>query len=316
MDANDEEAEWQFHDKPGQTHREDLIGWEAENRSGVKGRLLEVVHGYKDNDKGKPRTLIVFEWRLVPGVNGDRIRKVKITAAFQAIGTRFGVPPGGKIDDWDPVPIDWVPNETILSHFAKFSVTEVVDTEVGMQAGHPPYIGVTGKRNTGSTQTVERIDYRYITGTPTYVRKNMGTRNGMQWEFMENVSLKSGVQYEVRTAVLLRRKPYDFDKFNVTVVAEANMSRPGLLVDKVLRALKILSNDGPAAFNPNVLPGSSKGEEGDDDVAARATKRNWKNLDKLDLEEVLVKDWGAASLEELSKTDAPSIEGADKTAQS
>jgi hypothetical protein len=314
-DANEEDAQLQFHDLPGQTHREDLIGWEAENRSGVKGRLVEVVHGYK-GDKSRPRTLIVFEWRLVPGAGADRIKNVKIIAAFQATGTRFGVPKGGSIADWDPVPIQWVPDKTILGHFAQASVTEDESTELSGKAGYAEYIGVKGKRKTGSTLKVERVDYRYITGGPAYIGKNAGTRNGMKWELSENAALKSGVQYEVRTAVLLRRKPYDFGKFNVTVVAEANQSRPGHVVGKLLRALRILPTDGPAAFDPMVLPGSSKGEAGDDDVAARATHRDWENLDNLNLNDVWIEDWGVASAEDLPKTGATSTEGKDETAPS
>ncbi|KAF2248071.1 hypothetical protein BU26DRAFT_519832 [Trematosphaeria pertusa] len=295
--ANEEEAEWQLHDRPGQTHREDLIGWEAKDCSGVKGRLVEVVHGYKDKDKRKPRTLVVFEWRLVPGAGDNRIKNVKIIVDFRAIGLRDGVRPGNSVADYDPVPIQWAPDKTILSHFSQAPVTEAVNTEYGGQAGYNPYLALTGKRNTGSSQTVERINYRYITGGPTYVGKNSGTRNAMKWELSENAQLKSGVQYEARTAVLLRRQPLDFGKFNVTTVAEANHS----LTARLLRALPIRPKDGPAAFDPTVLPGSSKGEAGDDDVAARATTRDWQNLDKLNLEDVLIKDWGVSSAEELAK---------------
>lgn len=295
--ANEEEAEFRFHDKPGQTHREDLIGWEVKKRSGVKGRLVEVVHGYKDNDKGKPRTLIVFEWRLVPGMGDDRIRNVEIVVAFCAIGTRDGVKPGGNLDDFDPVPIKWSPKDVVLSHFSQAPVTETVNAEVGAQAGYSSYFSLTGKRNTGTAQTVERINYRFFAGSPTYVGKSCGTRNAMKWELAENAQLKSGVQYEVRTAVLLRRRRYDFGKFNVVIVAEANGSK----TSRLLRALKIRPSDGPAAFDPKVLPGSSNGEAEDDDVAARATTRDWQNLNDLDLEGVLIRDWGVGSAEELAK---------------
>lgn len=295
--ANEEEADFQFHDKPGQTHREDLTGWEAKKRSGVKGRLLEVVHGYKDNDEGKPRTLVVFEWLLIPGVGDDRIQNVEILVAFQAIGERDGVKPGASLADYDPVPIQWAPDKVIMSHFSKAPVTESAGNEYGVEAGYSPYFNLTGKRNTGTSQTVERINYRYITGGPTYVDKNSGTRNAMKWEVSENAQLKSGVQYEVRTAVLLRRPPYDFGKFNLTILAEANGSR----TSRLLRALRIRPTDGPAAFDPTVTPGSSKGEAGDDDIAARSTMRDWKDLDHLDLKKVLVKDWGVDSAEEWAK---------------
>jgi hypothetical protein len=277
----------------------------------VKGRLVEVVHGYKDNDEDKPRTLIVFEWRLVPGNNVERIRNVKVVVAFKAIGTRDGVRPGGSLEDWDPVPIDWAPKNTVLSHFSQAAVEETASTELGAQAGYESYISLSGKRTDGSKQTVERIGYRYITGGPLFVGKNSGTQNAMEWQFAENLQLKSGVQYEVRTAVLLRRSEDDFGKFSVSVVAEANFTRLGHVLGKMCRALRLQPTDGPAAFDPKVLPGSSKGEAGDDDVAARPTKRDWRNLSGLNLEKELLKDWGVASADALPKTEAKPAEAGD-----
>ncbi|KAI8274113.1 hypothetical protein K4K60_010028 [Colletotrichum sp. SAR11_57] len=299
--VNEEEAEWRFHDRPGQTHREDLVGWEATNRSGVKGRLVEVVHGYKAGSKKTPRTLVVFEWRLLPGPAADRIKEVEIIVAFRAIGRREGIKPGDSIADFDPVPIQWAPNEMIPSHFCQAQITEAVNVEYGVQAGHEPYIGLTGKRNTSSSQVVERIDYRYITGSPTYIDKSSGTRNAMKWELSENAQLKSGVQHEVRTAVLLRRQAYDFEKFNVAVIAQANDTGVRRMLRTMQRMLRIPSADGPASFDPKVLPGSSDGEVGEDNVAARKTTRDWQNLDNLDLEDVLLKDWGVGSVEDLVK---------------
>ncbi|KAI1424163.1 hypothetical protein F5Y12DRAFT_464035 [Xylaria sp. FL1777] len=316
LDPNTEEAAWQINDKPGQVHREDLIGWEAKNHSGIKGRLVEVVHGYKNNDEGMPRTLIVFEWRLIPGINAERMRNVKITVAFQAIGTRSGIQPGESLSDWDPIPHAWAPNQTIRSFFSTATITETGNTEYGAQAGYDSYLTLNTKQTSGTTQVVERIDYRYITGAPTRVKKNAGSRNAMEWQFGENLQLKSGVQHEIRTAVLLRRQGFDMGKFNVTVVAETNMSRPGYMLDKLYRAVSLRPTDGPAAFDPTVLPGSSIGDKGDDDVAARPTTRDWQNLDGLDLEAELLKDWDVASMADLLKQKAKAPEGKDAATSS
>ncbi|KAI1827696.1 hypothetical protein F4861DRAFT_330559 [Xylaria intraflava] len=291
FDLNTEEASWQINDRPGQVHREDLIGWESRNHSGIKGRLVEVVHGYKDNDEDKPRTLIVFEWRFIPGINAHRIRNVKITVAFEAVGPRSGFCRGDRLSDWDPVPIDWAPRNLVRSHFSRNLEIEAVSTEVGAQVGYRSFAVVGANLGLTTTQVVEPINYRYITGTPTRVNKNAGSRNAMEWQFGENVQLKSGVQHEIRTAVLLQREGYDTGKFKLTVVAETNMWWPGRLIDKLYRTLRLRPTDGPAAFDPTVLPGSGTGKSDDEDVAARPTLRNWRNLDELDLEAELLKDW-------------------------
>ncbi|KAI0444431.1 hypothetical protein F4803DRAFT_549236 [Xylaria telfairii] len=299
LDPNTEDAAWKTNDKPGQVHREDLIGWEAQNHSGIKGRLVEVIHGYKNHDEDMPRTLIVFEWRLIPGINVELMRNIKITVAFQAIGTRNGVRPGESISDWDPIPLDWAPKQTTRSFFSKTTVTETGNTEHRAQASYDSYLTLSTKQTSGTTQVVERINYRYITGVPTRVKKNAGSRNAIEWQFGENVQLKSGVQHEIRTAVLLRRQGFDTGKFKVIVFAETNMSRPGYLLDKLYRAVELRPTDGPAAFDPTVFPGSSRGDNGDEDIAARKTMRNWQSLDGLDLEAELLKDWGVASAEDL-----------------
>ena len=306
--ANEEDAQFLHHDRPGQTHREHLTGWEADNRSGVKGRLVEVVHGYKGGDEGKPRTLVVFEWRFVPGAGGGRVKSVEILVSFHATGERDGVAPDDSLDDYNPVPIQWAPDKPVLSHFSQASVTETSSSEYGATGGYDPYLSLTGKRASGSSQTVVRIDYRLFTGAVAYTT-GTGPANAVKWTLAENAQLKSGVQYEARTAVLLRRQPYDDGKFDLAVKVEGHDS----LTDRLLRALHLRPRDGPAAFDPAVLPGSSDGEAGDDDVAARPTVRNWKDLDKLDLEQILVKDWGVGSAEEVAKQASQASQAAQPT---
>ncbi|KAI0140418.1 hypothetical protein GGR57DRAFT_425961 [Xylariaceae sp. FL1272] len=291
--VNEEDAQFLHHDRPGQTHREHLTGWEAENYSGVKGRLTEVVHGY--NDKGKPRTLVVFEWRFVPGAGRARIKNVEILVSFHATGERDGVAPGDRLDDYNPVPIRWAPNKPVLSLFSQATVTETGSNEFGATAGYDPYLSLTAKHGDELSQTVVRIDHRRFTGAVAYTT-GTGPPNAVKWTLSENAQLKSGVQYEAHTAVLLRRQPHDRGKFDLTVKVEGHDSR----THRLLRAMHLRPRDGPAAFDPAVLPGSSDGEAGDDDVAARSTARNWRDLDKLDLEQILVKDWMAGSLDELA----------------
>ncbi|KAJ3567897.1 hypothetical protein NPX13_g6607 [Xylaria arbuscula] len=282
--------EFQIRDSPGQVHREGLLGWHANNQSGVKGRLFEVVHGYKGS-KNKPRTLIVFDWLFIPGSLGDRIKNVNIVVAFQATGTRDGVRPGGSLEEWDPVPIQWAPNDPILSRHAKPLVTEVVNREVAAAVGYEPFVTLEPKINKEVTTAVERIDYRYITGSPAFVSKNSGNWNAINWELRENFSLRSGVQYHVRTAVMLRRQPYDFGKFNVTVQAEANASYPKYIARLIIRALRFPPADGRTAFDPTIESNTVKEEERNNDIAGRETARDWRNMDNLDLMGELITDY-------------------------
>ncbi|KAJ8130506.1 hypothetical protein O1611_g3121 [Lasiodiplodia mahajangana] len=236
------------------------------------------------------RTLIVFEWRLIVGINAECLRNVNITVCFQAIGTR-GVGPGQTISDWDPSPLAWAPNRTSRDHFSHVGITDTRNipehaAQADCQSSQTPWT----KQTSGSTQVVKRIDYRYLTGTGTTINKNARKYNAVEWGFGESVQLKSGEQYEVQTAVLLRHEVHDKGKFNVTVVAEANVSRPRYTLDKSYRAVGLRPTDGLAAFDPKVLPGSS-GDSEDDNIAGRPTARDWRNLDKLDLGLWFLEHW-------------------------
>lgn len=287
---NLEDAQFRIHDENEQVHREDLTGWEKNNQSGVKGRFVEIIHGYKIKGEGTPCTLIVFEWLLVPGKRCNRLKNVKIDVGFRAIGNRDGVPLGGSLSAWDPVPIKWLPFEPVLSQFSTVPYSEKSSKELGLQAGYAPYISVAPKGTTETTLAVERIDYRYITGSKTYCGKNSGGSNGIEWKFEENVSLESGVQYLVRTAVLLQRKPHDFGKFAVTIESQANSSHLKRNFDSFLKATGLRPSDGPAAFDPTVEPSVSEDVNDSGDIAARPTTRDWKNLGQVDLKDVLIKD--------------------------
>ena len=297
--VNEEDAQFQYLDHPkSKPHPEYLTGWEADNQSGVKARLLEVVHGYKDNDKDKPRTLVVFEFVLVTGNNRTRLQNVNIVVGFRATGTRPGVHPGHKLPgEWDPVPLNFAPKDAVtLGHYWSAAENNSTSHEFGVKLGYDPYASATAKHTATDAMAVERLYYRYVTSTPAYYQKNSGQPNAMRWQLVENAALRSGVQYVLRTAVLLRRR--DYGTFDVVTVIEANDSFAARTM-RVLR--KILPRDSPAGFDPTVLPGTSNGEEEDDNVAARATARDWKHLHGLNLDEILVKDWGIASFEELQK---------------
>ncbi|KAH8648710.1 hypothetical protein BGZ61DRAFT_321149, partial [Ilyonectria robusta] len=165
-------------------------------------------------DKKRPRTLVAFEFILVTGTNKTRLENVEIVAGFRATGARDGVPLGGNLSDWDPVPTKWAPEQPVLpSNFAAGQITEEKNTENELKGGYDPYVGLGTKRSSGSTLAVERVYYRYIASSPALFDKSSRPLNAMKWELVENQALRSGVQYQVRTAVLLRRKRSDDGTF-------------------------------------------------------------------------------------------------------
>ena len=296
--VNEEDAQFHFPSKHLKPHQEYLHGWEA-TQSGAKVRLLEVVHGYHGGDTKRPRTLVVFEFILVSGTNKTRLENVKIVVGFRATGKRDGVRPGGNLSDWDPVPVKWAPEQPVLpSNFVLAQATEAKNAEHEAKMGYDPYLNLGTKRGKGSTLAVERVNYRYIASSPALFIKNSLPMNAMKWELVENQAIQGGVQYQVRTAVLLRRKNSDYGPFDIFIDIQANDS----FADKLMRIVgKVIPHGSAGTFDPTVLPGSSDGEEGEDDVASRVTTRDWKNLETVNLQDVLIRDWGVASLEELAE---------------
>lgn len=269
-------------------HRECFVGWDADgHRAGVKGRLVEVLHGYVDNNLRQPRTLVVFEWCLVPGAYGERLKSVQILAAFQ-----------GEQIEYDPVPVVWAPDAPIHSYLSRSFVSNTKGGELGAQLGYTPIAGVTATGDNSTTRAVERIDTRRVFGTAvTYKPKGTPQSadrdvNAVLWRLNENKTLHSGLQYHVRTAVLLKRRPEHVKPFALTVQAEANVTRMRKMMKTVLRMIKLSQDktEGRTAFDPTVEPGTGADGVYDDNVAARPTTRDWRNLQTVDLNEILIED--------------------------
>ncbi|XXG97482.1 hypothetical protein Hte_003785 [Hypoxylon texense] len=283
LQANEEDASFHIDDEDGQSHREMLTGWEKKNGSGVKGRTVEVVHGFLTGGKDIPVTLIVFEWLLVPGRATERLKDVTINIRFQAVGERENSPPC-PIDFWDPVPINVAPYEPVLSQFSLVNIEGNRKWEVGATVGYAPFVTVQPMRGKGPVKIFERVDYRYITGRPQLDGRAYGEPNSVEWRFTENKTMEPGVQYLVKTAVLLKRKNNDFGKFVLVVQSSANRT------DTFLKTPRLRKTDGPSTFDPTVKPSENPADRFHKDVARRPTIRPWKDLHTVSLDDILLTD--------------------------
>lgn len=290
QDAAD--ADWKgIKNLPGEVHREAVTGQDKEG-SAVKGRLSEIVHGYEAGEDSDPCTLIVFEWELVPGAGDNRFRNVQIDVVFAAHGKRSSMAPGDSLSRYDPYPFKIVPADPVTSLEALVKVTKNKENEFSGEAGYSPFVKVTPKHKDGKTWEYRYLDHRYISGSRKYGgQKNMGKFNAVQWVFRENVSLESGVQYRVNTAVLLRRQEDDFEQFTATVETGANVSPLKKKLQTPLKAIGLWPRDDPIFFDPTVTSGSkAPGKKKSDDIAARPTQHDDMNLGTVDLNEYLIED--------------------------
>lgn len=291
--ANEEGADFKHKNKGGvETHRVNITGYDKNPRATVvKGRLLHVVHGYNAGGKGTPSTLIVFEWLFVPGERGRRFREVQIDVVFAAKGPRSGLGAGGDLSDWDPSVETVSPSIPQQSYVTSYGRTDKTDSEISLTGGYQPFVGVTPKYSKGSTVTVERTDYRFVAGFPTYVGKHTGDPNAVHWTLLENETQISGLPSIARTAVLLHRQKRDFGKFVAKVSTTADVSILENLKDKIRRAIG--EKDDPIIFDPAPPRADWNGVavlDAKRDVEGRESPFDQNNLGSKDLDSFSLKD--------------------------
>lgn len=306
QDANLDNADFKaIKNLPGQIHRTDVTGDKATSK--IMGRLAEVVHGFERNGSGQPCTLVVFEWFLVSPAGSHRLENVEIDVIFQAHGRRWDMSPGEELAMWDPWPTAIFPQVPDTSLTSSALVERKSEGGIKLTAGYEPYLSGSGHKTKGITLKYERVDYRSVTGTLFYYNKNSGRRNAVRWTIRENETLQSGVQYHIRTAVLLNRCLGDSGRFKVTVVTRSNVWPLQRCLEQPLRAIGLKARDDPIYFDPDVLPGSiQKSKSGIIDVASKPTRHDWRNLGAVDITEY--------RLEEPAISIAPRLEGDEKNA--
>jgi hypothetical protein len=293
--ADDEDsAGFRIKNKPGETHRERITGWDRNPKTtAVRGRLFHVVHGYMADGSGAPATLIVFEWLLVPGKLGRRFREVQIDVVFAASGRRLGMTADEDLSEYDPAVKTVAPYVPIKSFIASRDVTKTHGKKAGLNVGYPPFVSVNPELSSESTESMERTDYRFIAGFPSYVNKNWGDPNSVHWTFQENAPQESGTPHVARTAVLLQRQTGDFGMFTAKFKTCADVSIVHNAMETIRRAIGTVPNDDPISFDPTPNHDVDHGAvilDGSKDVARRKSPFDKDNLGEEDLDLLLIKD--------------------------
>ena len=140
---------------------------------------------------------------------------------------------------------------------------------------------------------MQRTDYRFIAGFPSYDNKNWGDPNAVHWTFQENVPQESGTPHVVRTAVLLQRQAGDFGVFTATFKISADVSIAHNAMEAIRRAVGIVPNDDAVYFDPTPNLDGGYGAvvfNGSKDLARRKVPFDKDNLGEEDLDKLLIED--------------------------
>ncbi|KAI1327671.1 hypothetical protein F5Y16DRAFT_370986 [Xylariaceae sp. FL0255] len=202
--------------------------------------------------------------------------------------------PGENLADFTPEVKTVAPYLPIKSYFSTADISTEETKTVGLNVGYAPYATFNPEISKKATETTKRTYYRFVAGLATFDNKTWGEPNAVHWKLHENQCQKSGSPSSVRTAVLLRRRPDDYSQFRAKVKTSVRVYLAHDVMESVRKAIG--HRDDPIDFDP------SPTEDFDYDGAAvlygvkRQDARNMKcpwdknNLDKLDLDEFLIKD--------------------------
>ncbi|KAL9099540.1 MAG: hypothetical protein Q9163_004972, partial [Psora crenata] len=224
-DAGDD-AGFRIKNQPLEMERSHITGYDRKpGDTAVLGRLYHVVHGYMRNGKGRPATIIVFEWLLRPGRLGRRFREVQITVVFAARDLRRGMLPSDDLTEYDPAVTKVGPTVPLLSSEITYMVDRKTGARLGFSIGFGGNASISPEVSSETTESgIQRIDYMVQAGYPFYAHRSSGDPDGVHWTFQENVKQQSGLPRVIGTAVLLQRSEDDFGPFEATFKTTSNVS--------------------------------------------------------------------------------------------
>lgn len=273
--SNDEQASFKFRNTSlYQFHREHVTGSDKKGTNVVRGRLVHVVHGFKSaafpsklradqcipklylaNGDTTPCTLIVIEWTMIPDSTEtrNRFRSVDIKLVFAASHFRVGVPEGGDISQWDPVPKETMPTEKNPNRVGLTSVDASVSKgwTAGASAGYQGYLSVNGERNKGKSLQFKYETSSLLKGEIGHDEKTCGEPNAVKFTFLEDPTTKRGVPLVVRTAIVVQRLKRDVKgKFAMTVDVSTNVHWLEGIKEDWRRVVGGRWRDDPVYFDP------------------------------------------------------------------
>ncbi|EGZ74503.1 hypothetical protein NEUTE2DRAFT_155189 [Neurospora tetrasperma FGSC 2509] len=296
-----------------QVNRQYVTGSDRKGTTVVRGRLVHVVHGFHSisfpshlrlqpddyfrkpglaNGNRTPCTLIVLEWNMTPGSveTRHRFRAVRISLVFFASDSRPGVPPGGNLSAWDPVPKRIVPSEEDpkLSRFTPVSAVSSSELSFGPTVGYDGIASVNAEYSKGRSVAVQYTASALITGKICHEGRVSGDPNAVQFVFLENKDAKTGVPPVVRTAILLRREDIDLKgRFAMTVEVSTDVNWWQDSKEKMRRAVGARLLDDPVNFDPSdpyVLQNGEKVERKN----CKIRGVDWRRLGEVNLNQFLV----------------------------
>lgn len=243
-EVNEEEFELRIKAHGKKQHR-NFTGYDQNKPAVVYGYRHATVHGsfVDDQDQSQDGSLIILDWHFLPRDPSKRFKFVRINAVFQG-------PEGCK--SWDePSVYGIAPKGSFGLCRSNFTEEKKRDLEgsLGAQFGGSASVkAVYGL----STSTV--IGDKISINGQAYLDCNIGAErdpdacNGVEWNFYENKSKRSGLPTYVRTAILVRRETDE--EFTATFTVRAKV---GTLTDMESKLKRVLGyKDDPIVFVPGM----------------------------------------------------------------
>ncbi|KAJ8131450.1 hypothetical protein O1611_g2178 [Lasiodiplodia mahajangana] len=263
LDPKGEGGAYRIKNQEGEVNRNHIL--ERGTRHIVQADLVDVLHGTLEPN-GDLATLVVTDFKFMPGADGRRFKLAQITYVFSGDQSQPGL--------IGPDVFNIAPK----GHFSlgrtsrEVEVGHTVNLTIQAPAPVAPQVGYAMDLKRKYTQA----DQTTLEGTIQYQGREMGGKNVAKWILGENSAARSGIPTNIRTAVLLkRREEEDSDIFEATVEITVESDWKSTLVDATSKLLGRIPKDDPIHFDPTI---STKGA---------ADKYNGENLVTVNLEDIM-----------------------------
>jgi len=191
--------------------------WERETIIQRKGRVnircehKAVAHGYYSDECDDLYSLIVIQFRFDPNGIAARIKEAHVTIKFAA----------GKPGERDPVVKRMYPEGMFTVEPTQQHEQVVRGGTLQLKVGGGGMAEMGGELKTEKTTDRDKTDFTLVRGSSDVLR-SYGPKNAVSWDFLENVTTKTGVVCSLRGAILLKRDSMKPFKATVTLKATAD----------------------------------------------------------------------------------------------
>ncbi|KAK4082337.1 uncharacterized protein Triagg1_2149 [Trichoderma aggressivum f. europaeum] len=239
-------------------HRKEITGTDRQGKArlmSIVGIMPTVVHGWAN---GEIHTLIIYEWKTVPGHQGLRFKDLIIEVSFVANGPRGAAEDeardmrsrGFKSNVSDPEVVSAVPSAVQLYNVTKHKIGGNNTGEFGFSAGFAPYFSAEAKYIMERNSAVSITDAVQVAGQPYVVGSGRSRLNAIRWTILENDSQRPGIPAYLRTAVLLKRQSDDDGLFLGHVKIKSHVSWWEDIMETKGKVFGDIKPDDPIIFDP------------------------------------------------------------------